>query len=153
MKKIAENKSLTEADKWYLYKQVCDIERQGRDADGRLLPGTNSYRVLFGLTPPERLEQSLRGDVVRHLIIDPTMDAYHGGLVFGGRNFSAAFMRDKTGIFMHERVLKPIEHMFQGFPIDRGDEHASLRQLRALKAMQKSGFDGYADQWRREFSK
>jgi hypothetical protein len=151
MKRIADDKSLTEADKWYVYKQVCDVEGQGRDANGRLLPGTKGYRVLFGLTPPTNLEPSLKGDVVRHLIIDPTMDAYHGGLIFGSRSYSAAFLRGAAGIYMHELVGKPIEHMFQGFPIDRGDEHSSLRQLRALKAMQKGGFNGYAQVWRREF--
>jgi len=152
MKAIADDKSLTEADKWYMYKQVCDIEGQGRDADGRLLPGTTGYRVLFGLTPPSNLEPSLKGDVVRHLIIDPTMDSYHGGLLYSSRSYSAGFLKDTAGIYMHELFLKPIEHMFQGFPIDRGDEHSSLRQLRALKAMQKGGFNGYAQTWRREFA-
>ena len=150
--------NISEADKWYLYKQICREESKGRNAEGRLIPGTKEHRVLFDEAPPDGLHRSGKGDVVRHIIIDPTSDAYHGGLVYGSRNLGAGFLRGEAGIFMHEDVAKPVENWYrgEGFGVNHGDEEASHRQLRALKAMQgegsaKPGFDSYAKVWNEGF--
>jgi hypothetical protein len=155
MGEIAQNKSLSEADKWYLYKQVCKQEAGGRDEHGKLIPGTQATRVLFDTAKPTGLPESGKGDVVRHVIIDPTNDSYHGGLVYGGSSWRAGYMTGGSGIFFHERIEKPLVNFSrgQGLGSDAGDEQASYRQLKALQAMQKGGFNAYAHTWNEEFGK
>jgi hypothetical protein len=155
MEDIAQDKKLSEADKWYLYKQVCKQEALGRDEHGKLIPGTHATRVLFDSEKPTGLPESGKGDVVRHIIIDPTNDSYHGGLVYGSSSWRAGYMSGESGINFHERVEKPLVNFArgQGFGSDPGDEQASLRQLKALTAMQQGGFDAYAKSWNEGFGK
>lgn len=152
---IAHNKELSEADKWYLYKQVCKQEATGRDEHGKLIPGTHATRVLFDSEKPTGLPESGKGDVVRHIVIDPTDDSYHGGLVYGGSSWRAGYMSGESGIEFHERVEKPLVNFTrgQGLGSDPGDEQASYRQLKALRAMQQGGFNAYAKSWNEGFGK
>jgi hypothetical protein len=153
MDAIADNKKLTEADKWFLYKEVCDLERQGRNAQGHLIPGTKNYRVLFDAEKPTGIPESLKGDVVRHVIIDPTNDGYHGTLAYGSPGWRSGFMQGEDGIFFHEHIEKPLINKWRsGRFVDRGDEEESHRQLRALRAMQQGGFNAYAESWRHSFA-
>lgn len=154
MDHIAQDKSLSEADKWYVYKQVCKLEAGGRDQDGLLVPGTRNYRVLFDTARPTGLPESGKGDVVRHIIIDPTNDSYHGGLVYGSSSWRAGFMRGENGIYFHEEIEKPLVNMLrgEGFGVNRGDEAASQRQLKALRAMQQGGFSAYSRLWNEGFA-
>ncbi|MDR3615363.1 MAG: hypothetical protein P4L53_17525 [Candidatus Obscuribacterales bacterium] len=92
------NKTSTKQISGYLYKQIGRDEGKGRDADGRLIQGTKDHRVLFDEAPPDGLPRSGKGDVVRHIIIDPTNDNYHGGLVYGSRSMGAGFSRGGAGI-------------------------------------------------------
>lgn len=154
MQSIADNKNLSEADRWYLYKQVCKLESEGRDDDGRLIPGTQKYRVLFDSEKPSGLPASGKGDVVHHIIIDPTNDSYHGGLVYGSSSMRAGYMRGEKGIFVHERIEKPLVNLLRGEGlINHGDEEASFRQLKALRAMQQGGFKAYSQSWNDGFGK
>jgi hypothetical protein len=155
MDEIAQNKDLSEADKWYLYKQVCNEERKGRNKDGGLIPGTQATRVLFDAAKPTGLPESGKGDVVRHIIIDPTNDGYHGGLVYNGGSWRSGYMQGQWGIHFHEDIEKPIVNLFrgQGIGVDDGDEQASYRQLRALRAMQSGGFNAYSKAWNEGFAK
>jgi hypothetical protein len=154
MDHIARDKSLSEADKWYVYKQVCKLEAGGRDHEGLLVPGTRNYRVLFDAARPTGLPESGKGDVVRHIIIDPTNDSYHGGLVYGSSSWRAGFMRGENGIYFHEEIEKPLVNMLrgEGFGVNRGDEAASQRQLKALRAMQQGGFGAYSRSWNEGFA-
>lgn len=111
MDHIAQDKNLSEADKWYVYKQICKLEAGGRDRDGLLVPGTNNYRVLFDTAKPTGLPESGKGDVVRHIIIDPTNDSYHGGLVYGSSSWRAGFMRGENGIYFHEEIELSLIHI------------------------------------------
>lgn len=155
MESIAKQPGLSEADKWYMYQQVCKLESKGRDADGRLIPGTHEHRVLFDAEKPTGLPESGKGDVVRHIIINPTNDGYHGGLVYGSSSWRAGYQKGEDGIQFHERVEKPIVNFLrgQGFGSDAGDEQASYRQLEALRAMQTGGFNAYSRVWNEKFAK
>ncbi len=155
METISKQAGLSEADKWYLYRQVCKEESNGRDADGRLIPGTHAHRVLFDTNKPTGLPESGKGEVVRHVIINPTNDGYHGGLVYGSSSWRSGYQTGESGIHFHEHVEKPLVNFFrgQGFSSDAGDEQASDRQLAALRAMQTGGFDAYSRVWNENFAK
>lgn len=154
MDSIAKDPQLSEGDKWYLYKQVCDLERKGRDNYGWLIPGTKEYRVLFNAQRPTGIPESLKGDVVRHVIIDPTDDGYHGDLVYGKGTWRSGFQTGENGIYFHEHIEKPLANLFRSgvLGVDRGDEEESKRQIAALRAMQKGGFNAYAEEWKKGFA-
>jgi hypothetical protein len=155
MDSIAQNKDLSEADKWYLYKQVCRQEAGSRDSHGILIPGTHALRVLFDSEKPTGLPESGKGDVVRHIIIDPTNDGYHGGLVYGSASWRSGYKKGEEGIHFHEETEKPWVNFVrgQGSGVDVGDEQASYRQLAALRAMQTGGFNAYSKTWNEGFAK
>jgi hypothetical protein len=154
MQKIAADKGLSEADKWYLYMQVRNLVKQGRDSVDELIPGTTKYRVLFERQPPTGLSEPTEGDVVRHIIISPTDDGYHGLLVYGSPSWESCFLPGESGILCHERFGKPLKNTITGrsfFGRDPGAEQASFRQLAAIRAMQKGGFDAYSKVWNQQF--